>query len=351
MGNIWEVEKMAFVEKRKKGYRVRYTLQSKILTYGTYPNKRLADIAKSKCEIELAEKELNLIDKDFFIIDFFEKFNVHHRNIKESTAKRYNLCMRTFLAFFEIKQIEMLSKITLDVIQDFIDFRLQTVKTKTVNHDLCYIKQVINYAIDLDYLKKNPLQKLKLLKIRDEKKMPCLTSEQISKILSGIDEKDKWFKDVFIIALYSGMRAGELLFLTWDCIDLDKNCINIKVSKTEPRTIPMHPKVREILLFLHHEKQEYQIKDSIVIRGYFREPVKRQSIRGRFRCYTKKAGFPEITQFHALRHTFITHFANFAKSTELTRFISGHKTLSSFQRYSHDAFFEDKQALMNDFEY
>ena len=48
---------------------------------------------------------------------------------------------------------------------------------------------------------------------------------QISAFLKAI-QGDR-FEDIFIVTLFTGLRQGELLGLTWDCVDFDNGILTI----------------------------------------------------------------------------------------------------------------------------
>lgn len=124
-----------------------------------------------------------------------------------------------------------------------------------------------------------------------------------------------------ILALYTGMRIGEISGLRWTDIDMQKNSISIRrtisripsptvVGKTEfyidlPKTptslreIPLPGNLKNYL----QEKQTLATGHYVVnCKGDFTEP---RIIRSRFKTMLKQAKLPYV-RFHSLRHTFAT---------------------------------------------
>jgi integrase len=63
----------------------------------------------------------------------------------------------------------------------------------------------------------------------------------------------KRYKPIFELLAFTGMRIGELEWLTWDDIDFEKGFVEIRAKDRwqpkdgDDRSIPMHPRVRRLL--------------------------------------------------------------------------------------------------------
>ena len=47
--------------------------------------------------------------------------------------------------------------------------------------------------------------------------------------------KGEEFEDLILVDLFTGLRSGELIGLTWDCIDFENGIIHVKKQLTPPR--------------------------------------------------------------------------------------------------------------------
>lgn len=75
-----------------------------------------------------------------------------------------------------------------------------------------------------NYVLKNPCKGIKL--VRDEKKdMRVLTREEQTEFFERC--KGTFYDNLFVVAISTGLRQGEVCALTWDDIDLDKKEINV----------------------------------------------------------------------------------------------------------------------------
>ncbi len=150
-------------------------------------------------------------------------------NIKEST---YGRLLGTFNHIKESNIYNAkIQKVTPQELQDFIN-----TKKKYANSyiDKIYelLSSIFKEAINRDYIYKNPLNRvLKPKSDKQDKKIEAFTIEEQKQFLEAINGEK--YKDIMIIALYTGMRIGELLALQPDDINLEKNTIYINKTLTK----------------------------------------------------------------------------------------------------------------------
>lgn len=83
------------------------------------------------------------------------------------------------------------------------------------------------------FIKENPMQYVELPKVEEKKKdkddLKIITIEEFNRIIERFPEGSSFYIPCQI-AFHTGMRAGEVCGLTWDCVDLKEKVI--KVEKT-----------------------------------------------------------------------------------------------------------------------
>ena len=80
---------------------------------------------------------------------------------------------------------------------------------------------------------KNPLLKVdKPKSTQEEEKIEAFNLEEQKAFLNALNNTNEIIRDIFTIALHSGMRMGEILALKKDDVDFKENVINIKRSLT-----------------------------------------------------------------------------------------------------------------------
>lgn len=163
-----------------------------------------------------------------------------------------------------------------------------------------------------------------------------------------------------LICLYTGLRIGELLALTWDDIDLKSGvmtisktayqmsvngkfriCVNPPKTKTSFREVPL-PKC--ILSILRSARKTS--KSKFVISTKNNTMVGTRSYQKTFELIQKKIGIPR-KNFHALRHTFATRALEIGMDVKTVSEILGHKNpLMTLSRYTH-SLMSHKRSMMN----
>jgi integrase len=133
------------------------------------------------------------------------------------------------------------------------------------------------------------------------------------------------------MALYTGMRRGELFKLEWKHIDFDRGFINIIDPKGGPsQTIPLNDAARAIL------RDHPRTKDSpYVFPG--RSGKRRVTVQVAANRVKKAAGLPkDFRPLHGLRHAFASMMASSGRVDmySLQKLLT-HKSPSMTQRYAH----------------
>lgn len=127
-----------------------------------------------------------------------------------------------------------IQKIKYYIIQDFIDSK-KNYSNSVIEKIWGILLSTFKEALKRELILTNPMLKVEMPKSDNEnKKVEAFTIEEQKKFLSQLTSSEK-YRDIFIIALYSGMRMGEILALKKDDIDFKKNEINIKRTLTKNR--------------------------------------------------------------------------------------------------------------------
>lgn len=182
-----------------------------------------------------------------------------------------------------------------------------------------------------------------------------LSAAEIQTLVDGCRQDRDITSLGILIALFEGVRLGELCALRWSDIEPEESIIHIRHTlqriqnlpenvetdgKTRllldspknhrERTIPIHPQVMELLL---RHKGLYA-EDAFVLSGRS-QPVEPRTFVYRFkrRCrYLKLRDF----KFHSLRHTFATRCIESGMDVKVLSEILGHSSVKiTLDRYVH----------------
>ena len=96
---------------------------------------------------------------------------------------------------------------------------------KTVKNVHGVLHKALQQAVLIGYLRYNPADACILPRI-ERKKIKPFDDAQVTAFLNAI--QGNRFETLFILTLFTGMREGEVLGLTWDCIDFHTGIISVE---------------------------------------------------------------------------------------------------------------------------
>ncbi len=217
--------------------------------------------------------------------------------------------------------------IKLDV--DRLRLRLsKKLSPQTVKHVLNLLTWIINYGVKEGLCQglSFHIQKPKVNNVTTED----LTPDQVNTLLQAIDNsKYKTVGAMMKMALYSGMRRGEMLKLEWRDVDLERGFIHIREPKGGPdQKIPINDIARNLLESLPRTS-------TFVFPG---RGGKKRTNTSKAACEIRKdAGLPKnFRPLHGLRHVFASMLASSGKvDMYVLQKLLTHKSSVMTQRYAH----------------
>lgn len=210
---------------------------------------------------------------------------------------------------------------------------------KTINNQLVAI---FNYAVKLYGLKENPCRKAGSMGKHDADEMLFWTKDEFSVFIDAIKDKPAAYT-VFMTLYYTGMREGELLALTPEDIDLEKQTIRInksfqRLGGKDVITTPKTPKSNRVVTI---PKVLCECLQSYMARLYELRP------RDRLFPYTKhflyhemisgceKSGIKKI-RVHDLRHSHAAALVEMNVAPKLLQERLGHERIqTTLDTYGH----------------
>lgn len=147
------------------------------------------------------------------------------RDISRKTVENYAVCLKAHTAAWEKRLVD---SITTEEVRALIKERVGDKATSHQKNLLKFIRGVFTYAVEAGILHRNPTPQMKF-RLGDKIKK-VLTEEQIRVLLNRAKELDSEWYPHWALALYTGMRNGELFALTWDKVNLDNRQILVDSS-------------------------------------------------------------------------------------------------------------------------
>ena len=265
-----------------------------------------------------------------------------YSKVEKKSWKRDQQLINNLNRFFKSKHI---SQINQSSISGYKIFRKkEKAAPATINRELACLRQIFNMAIEKKYAIKNPINQKMFLK-EPPGRTRFLTKEEIKVLLENCDDH---IRPVVITALNTGMRLGEILNLTWNCVFLenviDGPFLEIPVSKSgKKRFIPLNHTMIELFTKLKSDLNE----SKFVFLKKSGDRISR--LERQFKKALENADIKDCT-FHTTRHSFASHFLMSGGDLFTLKELLGHSTMEMVQRYSH---LDDshKRKLINNLNY
>lgn len=102
--------------------------------------------------------------------------------------------------------------------------RAKPLNPKTIRNIHGILSKCLSTAVKLEYMRRNPAESVTLPRV-ERREIKPLTDEQVSKMVAQAGNDG--FGTLFKVVVFTGLRLGEALGLTWDCIDFQKNRLTI----------------------------------------------------------------------------------------------------------------------------
>lgn len=276
---------------------------------------------------------------------WLERYMKH--TIKIRTYNRYksicDLHLIKDLGEYELEELKP------NVLQDFLLKKIDDhYSTNTIKGIVSVLKQALRLAITLEFVDKEYCSNLKMPS-SEEKEISVFTKKEQQVIESFCLNHKKRNYIGIVICLYTGIRLGELLALTWDDIDFNSNLLTINKTsysakvdgKTQiivdkPKTKKSNrvmPLPNQLVKLLKIIKKESNSKYVITTRNS--GMVGNRSYQRTFKFILKKVNVP-YRNFHSLRHTFATNAIELGMDVKTLAEILGHtNAMITLNRYSH----------------
>jgi len=223
--------------------------------------------------------------------------------------------------------------LTLDVDRLRVKLLKQGKSAQTVKHVLALLKRIIRFGVHKGLCDAPSPRKLTIVMPKvDNEVTEDLDPDELARLIQAIeDEPNIQAANFMRLALFTGMRRGELFKLEWRDVDFERGFIHIRHPKGgKSQKIPMNDAARAVLASHPHvEETPYVFPGQ---GGKQRVTIQVASNRIKTR-----AGLPaEFRPMHGLRHLFASTLASSGQVDMLTlQKLLTHKSANMTKRYAH----------------
>ncbi|EGO8185741.1 site-specific integrase [Enterococcus faecalis] len=228
------------ITKKENGYFVDVSLGIDPIS-GKQRRKRITVSTKKEAQqieskyLRLYHENKLITNSDLNLKDIFEIYEEKYtQNLKPSYKQTQKRIFKNYIEpYFKNTQIKLIKK---QQIYDFQQFlltskpkRKDNLSNKTINMIIIHLQKLFNVAIKEGLAYENPCNQIDKLKIQ-KKEIDFWTLNEFTTFISHIDKNKPFLKVFYQFAFFTGMRAGEMIALTWSDIDFYNQTVRINKS-------------------------------------------------------------------------------------------------------------------------
>ena len=304
----------------------------------------LADTWQEQEEIRRKEGIINVNDRRkfrTFVLDTFWNGHVlHHKPapLSATTKGFYNIIIHQLVDAPQFKNKNLSAITTHDIDSYLQSLQDSGMATATQKHHYDVLKIIFRYAVNKDYLLRDPMRKADRVEIV-KRPVTRLNAREIEYFHDTIEEHASTeYQAIMFLMLYMGLRRSEVCGLRWGDLDMDGKKKNINIcncvvwagdtyikepkSVASKRKIPMEMKnVYPALLKWRDETKDHRFNRCIDVKSYVFPPSNLQPFepknpqcishwmsrfRAKYFANLDESEFPNLrgVYAHELRHTF-----------------------------------------------
>lgn len=248
----------------------------------------------------------------------------------------------------KIKDTELgntpIQKVTYKTIQDFLN-TITNLSNSYIEKIVIQLNSIFDEAINRDYIYKSPMRNVVIpISKQETKKVDAFSIEEQKKLIKRFENSK--YGDMFSIAMFSGMRIGEILALTPNDIDLDNNIIHItktlsrdkdsntiigKATKTSNsyRDIPITVLFRKNIISSINNMKKNENNVIFTTNNLTLFATNNANCFFKRLCNVEPKIANRPVHIHMLRHTYATRCIENGMPAEILQKLLGHKNITT----------------------
>lgn len=229
---------------------------------------------------------------------------------------------------------------------------------RSVDYIHVTLQKALGQAMRDDLIPRNVAAGERPRSSRTRREIKALTSEQVRALLSAT--RGERNEALYVVAVHTGLRQGELLGLKWTDVDLAGRRLSVRralklthhgldfgptKNKSSRRSVPLSKTAAAVLRAHRTRQNEERLRlgdlwqdHDLVFPNRIGKPLDHNNLYYReYKPLLQKAGLgDEGFTFHSLRHTFATELFNQRKRPKIIQSLLGHSSIvQTMDTYSH----------------
>jgi integrase len=347
------------ITRRKDGlYMARYTVETAIgAKRKTLYGKTRGEVSE-KLTKAMADRDEGLVfDADNLKVgEYLERWLVDSvlDTVRPTTYERYEQIVRIHVR--PVLGSVKLKNLTPVHVRGLYREKLEAgLSARTVQYIHVTLHKALKQAVQDGLIPRNATEAVKAPQVRREEMRP-LSGDQV-KVLLEVARGDR-LEALYVLAIHTGLRQGELLGLKWEDVDLESGTLRVRRTLVTAKAGPVltAPKtkgsrrsvkltqgaVEALRSHLKHQLQEIDRAGSLwrenglMFASESGEPLDRRYLTScRYKALLKRAELPMI-RFHDLRHTCATLLLSKNVNPKIVSEMLGHASIAiTLDTYSH----------------
>ncbi len=281
-------------------------------------------------------------------------------HVRPRTVEAYHCQIRNHIrpALGAVK----LDALTTPAIQSFYNSMSQPsgdkpgLSAKSIKNVHGILHKALQQAVTVGYLRFNPADACTLPRV-EHKELRPLDEADTARFIEAV--KGHRYETLFLVTLFTGMREGEVLGLTWDCVDFRRGTVTVnkQLQKTTTggniytlvptkngrgRVIAPAPFVMSLLQAQRRRQMEWQLRtgpvwedSGLVFTDEVGSHLCHHTVYQNYKRVVASIGLPDA-RFHDLRHSFAVASIRAGDDIKTVQGNLGHATASfTLDVYGH----------------
>lgn len=358
---------------KKKGDK-EYTYWEGRYTTGFDPGtgKQVQRTVSGKTKKEVAQK-LRQITAEIDAGTYQEPSNITVQEWLAQWQEKYMLDVKPSTAYLYSREINLhiipgigavkLKALTADMVQSMYnklfqpeDVTIKPCSAKSIHNTHGVLHKALNQAVLCGYIRTNPTDGCVLPRV-EKKEIKPLDEVQIAQFIQEIQGHPHEY--LYRITLFTGLREGEVLGLTWDCVDFNAGTLTVKqqlrkeqkkggqyyFSSTKNGKIRVLALAPSVLELFKAQRQVQNAKkaqagaawedNNLVFSNALGNFLSYRTVYDCFKRIVARLGLPSV-RFHDLRHSYAAAALRAGDDIKTVQENLGHQTAAfTLEVYGH----------------